>query len=95
METVSGQECQAWRSEVHFNINNRIVELLAKGKRTPKANVEHITEKESLIFKTTRKANILAIGAELEPEFAAYAGKKVPTDKIFERTAKNENELSA
>lgn len=99
MATISGQECQAWRSERYYNINNNMLEMLAQGKRAPKENVELVSEKESLIFKTTRKANIINHGNVFEKEFAKYAGKKAPTAKIFEkcigRTSKSESELSA
>lgn len=98
MATISGQECQAWRSERYFNINNLMLEMLAKGKRVPREDAKIVTEKESLIFKTTRKANVLAAQRKFEKEFSKYAGKKAPTAKIFDkcigRTAKAENTVS-
>ena len=86
MATISGPECQAWRSERYFNIRRYMVEMLAKGKRVPSEKTSGvITEKESLIFKTTRKANIISHEQKFAPEFEKCAGKKADTKSIFER----------
>lgn len=99
MATISGQECQAWRSERYYNINNLMLEMVAKGKRVPKENVPILSERESLISKTRSKAIVVSHDEVFAPEFKKYAGKYAPTDKIFEKvigkTAKNETELSA
>ena len=97
--TVSGKELEAALKEFAERKQIRLFEEMAKGAHVPKANAERITVQESLIIKTTKKAEILSLQEKFEAEFAKYAGKKAPTAKIFDkvigRTAKKDAELSA
>jgi hypothetical protein len=98
MSSITPKECQAWRSDRYYNINRLMVEMIAQGVHVPQPNAKVVSEKESLIFKTTKKAEIIALQKELEKEFKKYAGKKADTKTIFnrviDRTAGQETSLS-
>ena len=83
--TISGKEILAGQHEFDYNRKQRLLQLLAQGKRLPKEGKEVITEKESLISKTTYKSRILAISEKFETEFKKVAGKTADTAKIFSK----------
>lgn len=83
--TVSGKELLAGQHEFEFNKNQRLLELLAQGKRLPKEGSKVISEKESLLSKTAHQARRLKLNAEFEKEFKRVAGKVANTAKIFEK----------
>ncbi len=84
--TVSGQELRAGQHEFDFNVKQRLVSLLAEGKRKVKEGCKAvITVKESLLSKTTHQRNRLLLGETLAPEFKKAAGKKANTEKIFSK----------
>lgn len=92
--TVSGRELKAGQEEFAMGYNKVLLEMLAEGKRLPKSN-DTLSVKETLVSKTASKSRIIEHDNVFAPEFAKYAGKKVPTAKIFDRcitrTAKNES----
>ena len=84
--TVSGKELEAGQHEFDFNLKNRILIVLAEGKRKVKEGCKAvITVKESLLSKTTHQRNRLLLGEALAPEFKKCAGKKANTGRIFEK----------
>ena len=90
--TVSGRELEAGIKEFAERKQIRLFEEMAKGAHVPKEGAKLISVQESLISKTTKKAQILSWQEVFEPEFKKYAGAKAPTAEIFnkviERTAK-------
>lgn len=92
--TVSGQELRAGQHEFDYNVKQRLVSLLAEGKRKLKEGCKAVmTVKESLLSKTTHQRNRLLLGEFLAPEFKKCAGKKANTGRIFEKKiAKNKTQ---
>ncbi|MBR4998504.1 MAG: hypothetical protein IKY10_01370, partial [Clostridia bacterium] len=80
---ISPKECEAWRNERHFNINQIIVKMLEQGKRIPKAGAKLVSEKSILKSRIAAKSDVLSLEQKFAPEFKAYAGKKADTAKIF------------
>ena len=97
--SVSGKELEAGIKEFAERKQIRLFEEMAKGAHVPKAGSKLISVQESLISKTTKKAQILSWQEVFEPEFEQYSGKVAPTAEIFNRviakTAKQENIISA
>lgn len=97
--TVSGQKLEAGQREFDYNLKNRILAMLAEGKRRLKEGCNSvITVTESLLSKTTHKRNRLEKEKELAPEFEKYAGKKANTQRIFEKKVvrnKTQEEVAA
>lgn len=97
INSISPEEMKAWRRDRYDNIARIELGLITQGKRLPKTK-KVVTEQEALIFKVTRKSNILKHENMFSKEFAKYAGKKANTAKIFEkcilRTAKKETETT-
>ena len=97
--TVSGKELEAGIKEFAERKQIRLFEEMAKGAHVPKANAKLISVQESLISKTTKKAEILSLQQKFESAFEPYAGKKADTAKIFDkvigRTVNKNTELSA
>ena len=85
MGIVSGKELLAGKHEFEYNKNQRLLEMLANGKRLPKEGSEVLSTKETLVSKTTKKAVILKFESKFEKEFKKYAGKKAPTEKIYNK----------
>ena len=83
--TISPKECEAWRSERRFNINQIIVKMLEQGKRVPKDGVTLVSEQSILRSRIMSKSNVLSLEQKFAPEFQAYAGKKADTAKIFSK----------
>lgn len=83
-KTVSAKDLKAGIEEFAYNKNKRILMMLSEGKRVV-ANNNVVSTKQSLIFKTTSKSNILSNTKLFEPEFAKRAGKKVNTARVFEK----------
>ncbi|MBQ8615401.1 MAG: hypothetical protein IJ415_02425 [Clostridia bacterium] len=83
--TISGKEILAGQHEFKYNRNQRLLQLLAQGKRLPKEGKEVITEKESLISKTTYKSRILSLSEKFEAEFKKVSGQFANTSKIFSK----------
>ena len=83
--TVSGKELLAGQHEFEFNKNQRLLELLAQGKRLPKEGSIVVSEKESLISKTTHQAKRLDLCSQFEKEFKKVAGRTANTAKIFDK----------
>ena len=84
--TVSGQELQAGQHEFDFNVKQRLLTMLAEGKRTLKEGCKAvITVKESLLSKTTHQRNRLTLCQTFAPEFKNRAAKKADTAKIFSK----------
>jgi len=83
--TISPKECEAWRKERHFNINQIIIKMLGKGKRLPKEGVPVVTEERILKSRIEPKKTVLSLEEKFAPEFAKYTGKKADTAKIFSK----------
>ena len=84
--TVSGKELLAGQHEFSYKRNERLLALLAEGKRAIKEGCKRvISVKESLISKTTHQRNRLLLGETLAPEFKKAAGKKASVEKIFSK----------
>lgn len=80
---VSGKELLAGQHEFSYKRNERLLQLLAEGKRLPKEGKEVLTERESLVSKTTYKSRVLALSNKFEKEFKKVSGKVANTAKIF------------
>ena len=84
--TVSGKELLAGQHEFEYNKNQRLLQLLAEGKRALKdVGKKVITVKESLISKTTNQAKRGELREQFEKEFSKYSGKVADTAKIFSK----------
>lgn len=84
--TVSGKELLAGQHEFSYKRNERLLQLLAEGKRVvKKAGEKVISVKESLISKTTNLAKHLALCEKFKNEFSKCAGKYADTKKIFSK----------
>ena len=97
--TVSGKELAGGIEMFAAGKQTRILKEMTKGAHMPKEGVEVIGVRDILTAKTKEKSKILTLQERLEKAFAKYAGKKAPTERIFEecigRTKRSENELSA
>lgn len=83
--TISPKECEAWRNERHFNINQIIVKMLEQGKRIPKTGARLVSEQSILKARIAAKSTVLSLEDKFASEFKAYAGKKADTAKIFSK----------
>lgn len=83
--TISPKECEAWRNERYYNINQIIVKMLEQGKRIPQVGAKLVSETKILKSRIMAKANILALEKKLAPEFERCTGKKADTAKIFSK----------
>ena len=83
--TISGARAQAIREEYNYHYNQRLLELLAQGKRVPANKADVVSEQEILTQSIAKKTKRLENERLFDKEFKKHAGKKINTAKVFEK----------